>query len=82
MAVQEIAFSYLVRVAFKDSVRMAHPCMSEAEIVDHKITVHDLSKGALTVESPLGSWKHFSQNWWSQEFLILLIDATLDRCLE
>ena len=47
MAVQEITFSYLVRKNFKDSVRMAHPCMSEAEIVDHKITVHDLSMGVL-----------------------------------
>ena len=58
-----------MRDTIKDSVRVAHPSMPEAEIDGLKITVHDLIKIACsTVEVLPGGWKSFCQPVGTKSF--------------
>ena len=64
---RKITISYLVRDTIKDSVRVAHPSMPEAEIDGLKITLHDLIKFACsTVEVLSGVWKSSCQPSWDK----------------
>ena len=64
---RKITISYLVRDTIKDSVRVAHPSMHEAEIDGLKITVHELIKFACsTVDVLPGVWKSSYKPIWDK----------------
>ena len=69
-----------MRDTIKDSVRVAHPSMPEAEIDGLMITTHDLIKFACsTVVVLSGVWKSSCPSSWDK---VILWIYTSDRCLE